>query len=157
MEKNDWSLKKTKHLWLQNQENITDEALKATFEVLKGMSLKTSRAWAIKECARGLWDYVRRGAAKAAWKKWIAWARRSQLEPIKEVARMIRDHLKGILKAIVHNVTNAGSESINAKIQKIKAMACGFSSRDRFKNAIYFHLGGLDLYPASAGITHTNG
>jgi transposase len=156
MERNDQSLLKTKHLWLQNEGNITDESLKAMFEVLKGMNLKTGRAWAIKECARDLWDYVRRGSAEKAWKKWIAWARRSQLEPIKRVAAMIRDHLKGILTAIEHHVTNAGSESINAKIQKIKARACGFRSRERFKNAIYFHLGGLALYPASAGITHTN-
>jgi hypothetical protein len=34
-------------------------------------------------------------------------------------------------------------------------MACGFCNRERFRNAIYIHLGGLDLYPSSAGITHT--
>ena len=40
-----------------------------------------------------------------------------------------------------------------AKIPRIKKMACGFRNRDRFRTAILFHLGGLDLYPASA--THT--
>ncbi|TVR45388.1 MAG: ISL3 family transposase, partial [Planctomycetota bacterium] len=40
-------------------------------------------------------------------------------------------------------------ESLNAKIQKIKARACGFRNKRRFINAIYFHLGGLDLMPAS--------
>jgi transposase len=32
-------------------------------------------------------------------------------------------------------------------------MACGFRNRDRFRTAIYFHLGGLDLSPV--GITHS--
>jgi transposase len=51
--------------------------------------------------------------------------------------------------------TNAMSESLNSKIQWIKRRACGFRNRDRFRNALYFHLGGLDLYPAAARSTHT--
>lgn len=37
-------------------------------------------------------------------------------------------------------------ESINAKIQRVKDRACGFRNCDRFRNAIYFHCGGDDLY-----------
>jgi len=29
-------------------------------------------------------------------------------------------------------------------------MACGYRNRERFRNAILFHLGGLDLYPRPA-------
>ena len=47
------------------------------------------------------------------------------------------------------------SESTNAKIQRIKNRACGYRNRARFHDAIYFHLGNLDLFPASARITHT--
>ena len=65
---------------------------------------------------------------------------------------MIRKHLAGIINAIVLGVTNAGAESINAKIQRVKRMACGFRNRERFRTAIYFHCGGLDLLPA----THTD-
>jgi transposase len=72
---------------------------------------------------------------------------RSQLEPIKKVARMIKRHLEGILTAIIRGVTNARSEGINAKIQWIKYTARGFRNRKRFRDAIYFHLGSLDLYP----------
>ena len=39
------------------------------------------------------------------------------------------------------------SEGLNSQIQKIKSMACGFRNREHFKIAIYFHCGGLDLYP----------
>ena len=50
--------------------------------------------------------------------------------------------------------TNAGSESVNAKVQRIKR-AAGGRNRERFKHAILFHLGGLDLYPAAVSATHT--
>lgn len=44
---------------------------------------------------------------------------------------------------------------MNAGIQRIKAMACGYRNRERFGNAIPFHLGELDRYPRPAS-THTN-
>ena len=70
------------------------------------------------------------------------------------VARTIRYHLIGILNADVLGVTNAKAENLNAKIQKVKRMACGYRNRARFHNAILFHLGGLDLQPHPAA-THT--
>jgi transposase len=96
-----------------------------------------------------LWRYRRRAWARKAWLRWYSWAIRSRLEPIKKVARMIKRHLEGILTAVVLGVTNARAEGLNAKIQWIKATARGFRNRDRFRDAIYFHLGGLDLYPAA--------
>ncbi len=39
------------------------------------------------------------------------------------------------------------AEAINARIQSLKKTACGFRNRTRFRAAILFHLGGLDLYP----------
>jgi transposase len=44
-----------------------------------------------------------------------------------------------------HRITNAASESINAKIQWVKYTAWGFRNRRSFVHAIYFHCGGLDL------------
>jgi transposase len=52
-------------------------------------------------------------------------------------------------------VTNALSEGLNSKIQWIKRKACGYRNRECFRNAIYFHLGGLDLYPEALRATHT--
>ncbi|MFN0250332.1 MAG: ISL3 family transposase [Kofleriaceae bacterium] len=152
----DDTLKGSKYLWLMNPSNMTDPVHVATFEALRALSLKTARAWAFKEAAMCLWHYVSPGHARNTWRRWIAWARRSKLEPIKRVAAMVRDHLRGIVTAIVTRTTNAASESINAKIQWIKRTACGFRNRERFRNAIYFHLGGLDMVPASCRVTHTN-
>jgi len=140
-------LKGSRYLWLQNPAEISADRW-AEFAPLRSSSLKTSRAWALKEFAMQLWGYRQRGWAHRAWMRWYSWAIRSRLEPVKKVARMIRTHLDGILTAIVKGVTNARAEGINATIQWLKYTARGYRSRDRFRTAIYFHLGGLDLYPA---------
>jgi len=48
----------------------------------------------------------------------------------------------------MHKVNNSTLEAKNAGIQRIKKIACGFRNRKRFKNAILFHFGGLDLMPS---------
>ena len=137
-EAGDDSLKGSKYSWLRNPDKMSSREWKR-FAFLLRASLKTSRAWAIKELAMGLWDYCTRGWALRAWKKWLAWASRSRLLPVRKVAATIRRHLWGI---------------INAIIQRLKSKACGYRNRENFRNAIYFHLGGLDLYPTRIGENH---
>ena len=60
----------------------------------------------------------------------------------------------GIVNAIVTKTTSGAVESIDARIQKIKKMACGYRNVERFRRAILFHLGCLDLYPTLTP-THT--
>lgn len=147
-------LTKTKYLWLKHPANIPQPIWRDRFAALRNSALKTARAWAIKEAAMMLWEYMSRGWARKAWQRWLGWAQRCRLEPVRQVAKMIREHLAGILNAIVQRATNAAAESINAKIQRIKGMACGFRNRDRFRTAIFFHLAGLSLYPRPS--THTD-
>jgi len=142
----DRTLVNSRYVWLGNPEHMT-EGQADFLERVKNLALKTARAWALKEHAMCLWKYVSRGWAKRAWEAWIAWAIRSRLEPVKAVARLVQRHLDGIINAIVLRVTNAGAESINSRIQKVKRMANGFRNRQRFRDAILFHLGGLDLHP----------
>lgn len=149
MRRGDESLKGTRYLWLHGREHLDDQRWNR-FEPLRNSNLKVARAWAIKETARDLWHFVRRGFAVRAWKQWLTWALRCRLEPILRVARMVRDHLEGIVNAVVKHVTAGRAEGINAKIQWIKRRAFGFRNRERFKTAIYFHLGGLELYPDAA-------
>ena len=61
--------------------------------------------------------------------------------------RTIKKHLWGILNAIILKVSNGPAEAINSRIKTIKVRSRGFRNKRRFANAIYFHLGGIDLYP----------
>lgn len=140
-------LKGLRWLLLRRAANLFEEQL-ARVEALKYSAPKIARAWAIKEAFASIWQAQTGEDARRLWRRWHAWAIRSRLEPIKKVARMIQRHLAGILNAVVKRVSNARAESFNSLIQKIKRQACGFRNRERFRLAIYFHLGGLDLYPS---------
>lgn len=147
-------LTRTRYLWLENPENMTRDR-RARFNELRDSDLQVAKAWAIKENARHLWLYSTRTWALKAWKAWLGWALRCKLQPMRRAALTIKEHLWGIINATVLRVTNAASESLNSKIQWLKKNACGFRNRDRFRNAIYFHCGGLQLYPAQL-LTHTS-
>lgn len=141
-------LTRTKHDWLRSKAN-NDYRDKRAFLRLTRMNLKTARAWRIKEAAAMLWSYRYRGVAERNWKNLLGWISRCRLQPMITVGRMVRRYLWGIINAIILRVTNARVESINAKIQKIKSMACGFRNRARFRTAILFHKGGLEMFPAT--------
>jgi transposase len=146
LEEGDNTLKRTKYLWLFSEENLPDHYVE-WFARLKGIDLKTGRAWAIKENLRGLWSYRRKGRAKRFWKEWYCWATHSRLKPVVKVAHMLKNHLSNVLTYCDHQITNATSEGLNSKIQGVKKNAYGFRNRDHLKIAIYFHCGGLKLYP----------
>jgi transposase len=148
----DETLTRSKYLWLYAQENLP-ERHRQRFQELKAINLKTGRAWAIKESLRDLWTYVRRTSADRFWKRWFLWATHSRLKPIIDVAYFVKRHIDHVLNFFQYGVTNAVSEGINSKIQTIKKMAYGFRNLENFKTTIYFHCGGLQLYPA----THGNG
>jgi transposase len=148
MADDDDRLKGSRFWWNTNSINLSRENWQS-FEKLRTSALKTARAWTFKEAAMGLWHYLSRTWATKQWNQWIQWAKRSRLEPIKRVARTIEAHLTGIVNAVVLGVTSAGAEGMNSKIQKLKSNANGYRNQERFKQAIYFHFGGLDLYPGT--------
>ncbi len=98
----------------------------------------------MKEVFQTLWKYKHRTWALKAWK--LGWLSRSRLEPMKKVAKTIRSHLWGMINAVVLDVSNGPAESI----KMIKIRARGFRNPERLKNAIYFYLDGLDVYPEGA-------
>lgn len=147
----DNTLVRSKYLWLYNPENMPAKA-REHFNQIKLGNLKTGRAWALKESLRELWSYSSLGWAKRFWQRWYYWATHSRLPAMIEAAKLIARHLQNVLTYFKHRITNAVAEGLNSKIATIQKRACGFRNRDHFKIAIYFHCGGLDLYPAQ--VTH---
>jgi transposase len=141
-------LKGTKYDWLRNPTDRSWSEARA-FNLLCEIVTRVAKAWGLKEAAMELWNHRYAGAADRNFKKWFHWARCSRLEPMRRVALMIKRHWANIRTYFRHRITNAGVEGLNSKIQTVKARARGFRNRERFRNAIYFHCGGLDLYPAA--------
>ena len=145
----------SKYLWLYSAENLPEKH-QERFEELRSADLKTGRAWAIKESLRQLWSSTSRAEGESFWKRWYFWATHSRLEPVVKAAKTIFRHIDNVLTYFEHRITNATSEGLNSKIQGIKKQAYGFRNKENFKTAIYFHCGGLELYPASVGASATH-
>ncbi len=85
-------------------------------------------------------------AAKTFFTRWYWRATHSRLKPMVAVAKLIQRHLPNLLTYLRHRLT-CGPRGLNAVIQWVKKTARGFRNAEHFKAAIYFHCGGLDLYP----------
>ena len=146
IEKGEDLLKGTKYLWLWSNENIP-EWRQPEFKALKAKDLKVCRAWAIKENLRHMWNCRYKANMQKYFKRWYFWATHSRLQPIINAAKMLKTHIDNIVTYAKHRITNALAEGINTKIEKIKRMACGYRNHSHYRAAIYFHCGGLDLFP----------
>jgi transposase len=122
--------------------NITEEYGEKRFS-----ASRIGRAWAIKEAFRHLWTYIYPGAATRFFRKWYFWATHSRLRPVIEAARTMDRHLEGIIAYFRHGITNAFTESMNARIQEIKSAARGFRNFQNYRIAILFYCGKLELKP----------
>ncbi len=147
----DKSLAGSKYLWLYSAENLPDRH-RARFTGLRAADLKTGRAWAIKESLRHFWNYRLRGWGLRHWRSWYFWATHSRLQPVIDAARTLKRHEAGLLSYFAHRVTNAAAEGLNSRIQAIRVSARGYRNRQNFKTAIWFHCGGLQLYPQTHGL-----
>lgn len=143
----DNTLEGTRWLWLYGVENIPESQL-PLFDGLKFSHLRTAKAWALKETLRNLWLYKSEAWATKHFKRWYSWAIRSRLQPVKKVARMLKSRLANVLTYCKSRLTNGPIEGLNNKIQGLIKKAYGYRNKQRFIMDIYFHCGGLDLYPA---------
>lgn len=146
MAQGDETLKGSRQLWLYNPENFSEEQ-RSEFAALKDLNLKVARAWAAKELFTQFWEYQAEGWARRFFKDWFGWVSRSRLQPVIEVAQMLKRHLDNLLTYLKHHITNAVTEGLNSKIQAIKSAARGFRSFHNYRIRILFFCGKLDLYP----------
>ncbi len=149
MKEGDDSLKGTRYLWLKQMTSLPRK-LRRQLAVLLETATSVGDVWAIKEAASKLWHYKSKTWAQKAWIALCTAARQLEIPALDKVIDTILRHLFGIVNAITLNASNAASESVNSRVQALKKRANGYRSRQRFRDAIMFHLGGLDLYPRTA-------
>lgn len=105
----------------------------------------TSRAWELKESFRRFWTYRSPTWAQAYLKAWTTRAMRSQLEPMKKVARMLRAHEDLLLNYFrAKRQYNSGVvEGLNNKARVSLAHSFGHRSSEILKLVLYHTLGKL--------------
>ena len=89
-------LKGTRYVWAKNQPNLTAKQADV-LAALSTTNLKTARAWRMRLAFQDIYAQPSRPWGDLFFDRWIAWAKRSRLEPIKAVARTMEKHRHGIL------------------------------------------------------------
>jgi len=139
-------LKGSRQLWLWGEENLPQRH-SARFSELKASTLKTARAWRLKELWRTFRQCADEEDGRAFHKQWHRLAMRSKLGPIKKVAQTLKKHIDGIVAVLNHGFCNAFAEGMNSRIQLMVQKACGYRNMERIKTDMLFHLGGLQMDP----------
>lgn len=151
MRQGDDALKGSRYLWLTTPEDL-DEQRSDRFERAKAASVKTARAWSIREALVDFWGYRYPANARKYFMKWWAWACRCRLKPVVKAARAIRKRLDNVLNYFKHRISNGPAEGFNSRIQALKSAARGFRNFNNYRTRVLFFCGKLKLMPD--GISH---
>ena len=145
-------LKKTRWCWLKDKARWTLKE-QDKMDWLPHTRLKTARAWRLKEALRDIYRSARSDAADQsaqALTKWLHWAQRSRLAPFKDLAKTIKQHWAGILKAFDAAHLHTGYvEAVNSLLQAAKAKARGYGTTDHFIAMAFLIAGKLTHLPGN--------
>lgn len=136
------AMKKTRFILLKNPWNLTPKE-RRRLSFLVRLNLPVVRAYYLKEEFQRFWDYLQGARALAHLKQWLWWASHSRLEPFKEFARMIREHIAGILAWTKLRITNGALEGMNNKVKLVSHRSFGFRNPENFIAMIYHCCGDL--------------
>jgi transposase len=137
-------LKKSRWCLLKRPENLTDQQTVKLSELLK-YNLRTVRAYLLREEFQRVWEY------KSAWwagkflDEWTGRVMRSRLEPMKKIARSVRNHRPLILNwfRARGQVSSGAVEGLNNKVKLVTRKSYGFRTANVAKLALLHNLGQL--------------
>lgn len=138
------AFKATRWLWLKNPWNLRDDESRR-LSALCRKNTPIVRAYYLKEAFQRFWDYLYEGWAAPYLQWWLRWASRSRLAPFVRFARMIRNHLDGILAWTKLRVANGALEGMNNKVKVVSHRAFGYRTVETYITAIWHACGDLPL------------
>ncbi len=139
-------LKQTRWLLLKRPENLTEPQEIKLAELLR-YNLGSVRAYLLKEDFQQFWDYESPAWAGKFLDGWTKRAMRSRLEPMKGVARMLRNHRELILNwfRVRGSVSQGIVEGFNGKAKVTIRKSYGFRTFRVMEVALYHILGELPM------------
>ena len=144
-------LKKSRYVLLKNNKNLNRKQRTKLDELsLPKYNLKSIRALHIRENFQEIYKAETCEEFECLLKKWYFWATHSRLEPIKNVAKTIKEHWDGIVEWKKSQINNGILEGLNSIVQAAKAKARGFRSFRNFKIVVYLTTGKLNFNKINA-------
>ena len=137
-------LKKSRWLLLRRSENLGVEQ-HFRLRALLRYNLKTVRAYLLKEAFQQLWDYNSPSWAGKFLDEWCRQTMRSRIEPMKKIARSLRQHRELILNYFrAQKLLSSGVvEGLNNKAKVTMRKSYGFRTYRVLELALYHSLGKL--------------
>lgn len=137
-------LKHSRWCLLKRPENRTGPQEVKMQELLK-YNLQSVRAHLQREDFQRFWEYQSPAWAGKFLDQWCRQVMRSQIEPMKKVARTIRNHRELILNWFEARGTMSSGvvEGLNNKVKLTTRKAYGFRTEEAVKLALYHNLGAL--------------
>jgi transposase len=145
-QRTDKSLKGMRWSLLKDRESLKPEAAADLDALISRMTtVRTARAWAYKEQLREILERKQINVVRQMLLHWCTCVMRSKVEPMKEVAAMVRRHLEGIVAWAQTRQTNGFLEALNGLFQAAKRRARGFASFDTIRTVVFLIAGKLDF------------
>ena len=137
-------LRKSRWLLLKREENLKTEQRFRLRDLLR-YNLKTVRAYLLKEAFQQLWDYNSPAWAGKFLDDWCRQVMRSRIEPMKMIARSLRQHRELILNYFrAQKLLSSGVvEGLNNKAKVAMRKSYGFRTFRCLELALYHSLGKL--------------
>ena len=134
-------LKKSRWLLLKRNENLGDEQHFRHRDPLR-YNLKTVRAYLLKEAFQQLWDYNSPAWAGKFLDEWCRQTLRSRIEPMKKIARSVRQHRELILNYFRAGklISSGVVEGLNNKAKVTMRKSYGFRTYRVLQLALITHL-----------------
>ncbi|XJZ27498.1 transposase [Bacillota bacterium Lsc_1132] len=103
-QKNCLDLKNTRYVWLKNESNLTKKQ-NETLDRLKDYHLDTAKAYRMRVSLQEIYQYPSE-VAPMVLHDWIQWGLRYRLQPMVDVAKMIKTHYTGIIQWLTSKLNN---------------------------------------------------
>jgi transposase len=145
-QRSDPSLKGKRWSLLKDRAKLTAHAAADLDALIARMStVRTARAWRYKEQLREILERKQINVVRAMLEHWCTCVMRSKVEPMKDVAAMVRRHLDGIVAWAQTRMTNGFLEALNGLFQAAKRRARGYKRFSTIKTVIFLIAGKLDF------------
>ena len=136
-------LRGMRYIFLKNECNLTANQLKQK-QSLESLGLKSWRAMSIRESYQAIYQAETSKDFETLLNKWYYWASHSRLEPIKQAAKMVKNHWDGIVRWKDSQINNGILEGLNSVLQAAKRKARGYKFK-HFKTIAFLITGKLDF------------
>jgi len=137
-------LKHSRWCLLKRRENLTDKQAVKLSELLK-YNLRSVRAHLLREDFQRFWEYVSPFWAGKFLDQWCMRTMRSKLQPMKDVAKTLRNHRELILNWFrAKGALSSGVvEGFNNKVKLTVRKSYGFRTYEAVETTLYHNLGNL--------------